>query len=80
MVFDYIEKDEYDKLKGVYSYRERREKLDSIEQTEHIKVAPLLVATENMDEIMDLLDEYRDKGAEGLMVSLDKPYEFFSMK
>jgi DNA ligase-1 len=76
MVFDYIEKDEYDKLKGIYSYRERREKLDSIEQTEHIKVAPLLVATENMDEIMDLLDEYRDKGAEGLMVSLDKPYEF----
>jgi DNA ligase-1 len=76
MVFDYIEKDEYDKLKGVYSYRERREKLDSIEQTEHIKVAPLLVATENMDVIMDLLDEYRDKGAEGLMVSLDKPYEF----
>lgn len=76
MIFDYVEKDEYGKLKGIYSYEVRRKKMDSIKQTEHIKVAPVLVATENMDEIMDLLDEYRDKGAEGLMVSLDKPYEF----
>ena len=76
MVFDYIEKEEYDRLKGVYSYKERRLKMDSIKETEHIKVAPLLIATEDMEEIMDILDEYRNKGAEGLMVSLDKPYEF----
>lgn len=76
MIFDYIEKYEYDKLKGDCSYSERRNKMDNINETEHIKIAPLLVATENMDEIMDILDEYRNKGAEGLMVSLDKPYEF----
>ena len=76
MIFDYIEKEEYDKLKGLYSYKERRKKMDSLKETKHIKVAPLLIATENMDEIMNLLDEYRSKGAEGLMISLDKPYEF----
>lgn len=76
MIFDYIEKEEYDKLKGLYSYKERRKKMDSLKETKHIKVAPLLIATENTDEIMNLLDEYRSKGAEGLMISLDKPYEF----
>ncbi len=76
MIFDYIEREEYDKLKGIHLYSERRKKMDCIKETEHIKVAPLLIATENMDEIMDILDEYRNKGAEGLMVSLDKPYEF----
>lgn len=76
MVFDYIEKEEYDRLKGIHLYSERREKMDCIKETEHIKVAPLLAVTEDMDEIMDILDEYRNKGAEGLMVSLDRPYKF----
>lgn len=76
MIFDYIEKEEYDKLKGIYSYKERRIKMDVIKETKHVKVAPLLIATEDMNEIMNVLDEYRNKGAEGLMVSLDKPYEF----
>lgn len=76
MIFDYIEKEEYDKLKGIYSYKERRIKMDAIKETKHVKVAPLLIATEDMNEIMNVLDEYRNKGAEGLMVSLDKPYEF----
>lgn len=75
-VFDYVEKEEYDSLKGIYTYEERRKKLDSIEETEHIKVAPLLIATDDMDEILKLLDEYRNKGAEGLMTNLNKPYEF----
>lgn len=76
MIFDYIEKYEYDELKGDYLYSERRNKMNGIKETEHIKVAPLLAVTEDMDKIMDILDEYRNKGAEGLMVSLDKPYEF----
>lgn len=76
MIFDYIEKEEYDRLKGIHLYSERREKMDCIKETEHIKVAPLLIVTEDMDEIMDMLDEYRNKGAEGLMVSLDRPYKF----
>lgn len=76
MVFDYIEKEEYDRLKGIHLYSERREKMDCIKETEHIKVAPLLAVTEDMDEIMDILDEYRNKGAEGLMISLDRPYKF----
>ena len=76
MIFDYIEKDEYDKSKGIYTYEERRKKMDMIKEKEHIKIAPLLLKTNDMDEILKLLDEYRSKGAEGLMVSLDKPYEF----
>ena len=76
MCFDYLEKEEYDKAKGIYSYTERRKKMKKIKETEHIKVAPLLISTEDINEIMELLDEYRNKGAEGLMVSLDKPYEF----
>ena len=75
-IFDYIEKEEYDSLKGIYTYEERRKKLDFIEETEHIKVAPLLIATDDMDEILELLDKYRNNGAEGLMCNLNKPYEF----
>ena len=75
-VFDYVEKEEYDSLKGIYTYEERRKKLDSIEETENIKVAPLLISTDDMNEILKLLDEYRSLGAEGLMCNLNKPYEF----
>ena len=75
-VFDYVEKEEYDNLKGIYTYEERRKKLDSIEETKHIKVAPLLISTDDMNEILKLLDEYRSSGAEGLMCNLNKPYEF----
>ena len=75
-VFDYVEKEEYDSLKGIYTYEERRKKLNSIEETEHIKVAPLLISTDDMNEILKLLDEYRSLGAEGLMCNLNKPYEF----
>ena len=75
-VFDYVEKEEYDSLKGIYTYEERRKKLDSIEETEHIKVTPLLISTDDMNEILKLLDEYRSLGAEGLMCNLNKSYEF----
>ena len=37
---------------------------------------PLLYEGNNINEILPILDKYRNEGAEGLMVNLDKPYEF----
>lgn len=76
MLFDYIEMDEYKELKGKYKYSERRKKLDLIQEQQFVKVAPVLATTKDMNKILNILDEYRNKGAEGLMIDLDDVYYF----
>lgn len=75
-VFDIGLLEEFNTKKGLMDYERRRELLDSLYQNEYVKVLPVLYKGEDLDEILAILDEYRDKGAEGLMVSLNKPYKF----
>lgn len=76
MAYDILDKDEYSNLKGKIKYAERRNKLNQLKETKYIKIAPLLAMTNDMNIILNILDEYRSKGAEGLMVNLDRPYDF----
>lgn len=77
MLFDIIPLNEFDNSKGKMLYSERRNILDNLKiENEFIEVAPTLYKGDNMDVIIKILDKYRGMGAEGLMCSLDKPYEF----
>ena len=77
MLFDIIPLSEFDIEKGKKLYSERRDLLDKLKcENEFISVAPVLYKGDNMDVIIKILDKYRGMGAEGLMCSLDKPYEF----
>lgn len=79
MVFDILTLEEFENKKGEYTYLQRREKLNDIKETmtaEHIEILPLLYIGTGIDTILNILEDYRQKGAEGLMINLDKPYEF----
>lgn len=76
MLFDIIPLSEFENKVGTVSYLGRRCKLDMIEESEFINVAPILYNGTDINRIMDILADIRDKGAEGLMVNLNKPYEF----
>lgn len=76
MLFDVLPLLEFDKKIGLVKYSDRRRKLESISETEFIKIAPLLYRGKEVNEILTILDEYRNKGSEGLMINVDKPYEF----
>ena len=75
-VFDVISMEEYKNKAGVARYSERRKFLDSIAENEFLKIVPLIYKGDNIDDILRILDEYRFKGAEGLMCNLNKAYEF----
>ena len=45
-------------------------------ENEFVKIVPILFQGNNMDEVLKLLDEYRNIGAEGLMCNTNKTYEF----
>lgn len=84
-IFDILNKEEYDNLKGILPYRTRREQLDKLNDYimdmghPTIKVVPVILETDpsNQDEILKVLDKYRGLGAEGLMWNdLDAVYEF----
>ena len=82
MLFDIIPITEFDKKFGVTKYSDRRKTLDTVNmiiksrELPYLEVAPILYEGKDKNEIIAILDEYRNKGAEGLMVNLDKPYEF----
>lgn len=77
MLFDMIQLHEFDIGKGNTLYSERRNILDGLKcENEFIGVAPIIYKGDNIDVIIKILDKYRGMGAEGLMCSLDKPYEF----
>lgn len=75
-VFDIITMEEYQNKMGTRRYSERRKVLDDISENEFVKIVPILYQGNDMDEVLKLLDEYRNKGAEGLMCNTNKTYEF----
>ena len=75
-IFDIITMEEYQNKMGTRRYSERRRVLDNIHENKFVKVVPVLYQGNDMDEILNLLDNYRVKGAEGLMCNIDKVYEF----
>ncbi|HSQ87981.1 hypothetical protein [Romboutsia sp.] len=82
-IFDVLTYDEFKNKKGVTPYRERRKKLDQINAIieeqgfNFIKVLPVIYQGSDMNEMLKILDEYRLKGAEGLMYNtMDAVYEF----
>ncbi|MBQ9014017.1 MAG: hypothetical protein IJ094_10795 [Bacilli bacterium] len=75
-IFDIITMEEYNNKIGINRYSERRKMLYSIKENEFVKVVKCLYEGSDILEVLLLLDEYREKGAEGLMCNLDKVYEF----
>lgn len=75
-IFDIVTLKEFEDKKGIAKYSKRREVLDRLEDNEHIHILPLLTITEDFDKVMEIHGEMKEKGAEGCMINLDKPYEF----
>src|SRR5699024_8550314 len=75
-VFDIITMKEYQNKLGTKRYSERRKVLDNMSENEFVKIVPILYQGNDMDEVLKLLDEYRNIGAEGLMCNTNKTYEF----
>ena len=75
-IFDIVTLKEFEDKKGVAKYSKRREALNRLEDNEHIHILPLLTITEDFDKVMEIHGEMKEKGAEGCMINLDKPYEF----
>ena len=73
-VFDIITMEEYQNKMGTRRYSERRKIVDALQENEFVKIVPILYQGNDMDEVLKLLDEYRNKGAEGLMCNTNKKY------
>lgn len=76
-IFDMLSLNEYTNKKCKNTYEDRRIVIDSITDTEYVSVLKVLYKGNDVSKVVELLDEYRKLGAEGLMVSYaDKYYEF----
>lgn len=84
-IFDILNEEEYQSLKGIVPYKIRREKLNLLsefiieEDYLNVKIVPVILETDPSDqeEILEVLEKYRNLGAEGLMWNdLDAVYEF----
>lgn len=75
-IFDIVTLKEFEDKKGVAKYSQRREALNRLKDNEYIHILPLLTITEDFDKVMEIHGEMKEKGAEGCMINLDKPYEF----
>ena len=75
-IFDIVTLKEFEDKKGIAKYSKRREALDRLEDNEYIHILPLLTITEDFDKVIEIHGEMKEKGAEGCMINLDKPYEF----
>ena len=75
-IFDIITMEEYKDKTGVKRYSERRKVLNTILENEFVKIVPVLYEGNDMNEVLSILDKYRENGAEGLMCNIDKVYEF----
>ena len=80
-VFDYLWESEVRDQKCMHNYRQRRLFLSQIfmgiESWEHVKLVPVIAeGTYDYDWVMKILDQYTSKGSEGIMINLDRPYEF----
>lgn len=80
VVFDMLILDHTHETHKEETYYKRRSylmQLKSVIVESCMEVLPMLYVGDDINELIKLLDQYRDKGAEGLMVNLlDAPYEF----
>lgn len=81
-IFDYLTLEEVIEQNCTHSYKHRRMILDLIfedsEQFKYIRLVPLIFRGEHDEElVMNILDEYTSKGSEGLMINMNKPYQFW---
>lgn len=76
MLFDIITLDEFEGKKKTDIYSIRRSVLENIKETEFLKVTPVLYHGKDNDKVLEILNKYRQNGAEGCMINLDKSYEF----
>ena len=81
-IFDVLHYNQFLDKKCSNTYAERIELLTdfnlcTIHNLEHINLIDILYVGSDTKRLLELLEEYRHKGAEGLMVNLmDAPYEF----
>lgn len=81
-IFDFLSLNEVLTQKCNHTYRERRMFLEKtvflgIEKFKYVRLVPLIAAGKfDNDWIMNILDEYTSQGSEGIMLNLDRPYEF----
>lgn len=77
--FDVLDIVEFENLKCETPYYRRLTSLEGFEfnRYENIELITALYIGDNMKRVLELLDEYKNRGAEGLMLNLmDAPYEF----
>lgn len=75
-MFDMVDLKEFMKGKCTLSYKRRREMIDEIVETEHLKVVPLLYMGSEIDKIDEISKDAVSKGLEGIMLNFtDGVYE-----
>ena len=76
--FDLLMLEEFRNQKCNTSYKQRREVLELLfDDTEYIKVLPVLYSGTDISKIYEILNEVRANGEEGIMLNInDAPYEF----
>lgn len=83
-IFDIITSSDFANKKSELIYSERRKKLDALSETikelnlANIEIVPALYMGNEQDKIIDYLDEYVNKGKEGIM--LNKNDSFYLCK
>lgn len=80
-IFDYLLEGEVQDQKCIHNYRQRRLLLNrifmGIESWKHVKLVPVIAeGIYDYNWVMEILDDYTSRGSEGIMINLDKPYEF----
>lgn len=74
-MFDTMPIEEFKQGKSLLKYSERRKVLDSYEESEHIKILPVLYEGTDVSMIEKLSEEEIEKGNEGIMINKDAVYE-----
>ena len=75
-IFDIVPLVEFDNKKGKMKYSERRNLLNTIKDTKYINITPILYEGVDDKEVLRILNDLRNKGAEGVMINIDRPYDF----
>lgn len=75
-IFDWFFLYEMESKKSLISYAERRAWLDELIVDGSLEVVKILYRGKDTNKISELLQEVRNKGEEGLMINLNKPYQF----
>lgn len=83
-IFDYLTLKEVNEQNCTHTYEERRQILDvifkGIEKFQFVRLVPLIargIYNNDNDWIMSILNEYTSNGSEGIMINMNKPYQFW---